>query len=66
MRENPTSMKVPPVFKVLIKRAIVNHAYTKKLTEGISQKDMLLRFDRYMKLYPNSYLEFINMEDKDA
>ena len=66
MKNNPVSMKVPSKFKVFVKRAMINHAFAKKLEEPISQSDMLLRIDRYFKLDNDIYLEFINMEDKNA
>ena len=66
MKDNPVSMKVPTKFKSLIKRATVNHAFAKKLEEPISQANMLLRLERYLKLNDSIYLEFINMEDKNA
>jgi len=63
MKDKGVSMKVPVVFKRTIKRATVNHAYAKKLEEPMSQNDMLLRLDRFLKLYPLYYNKLINMED---
>ena len=66
MKPRQSSMKVAEDFKKFIKRAVVNHAYAKKLEEPVSQVDMQLRLVRFLKLNASFYTEFINMEDKNA
>jgi hypothetical protein len=61
---NHTPMRVPIDFKVFIKKAAINHGYSKKLEDTITQAEMQLRIVKYFKLNNDSYIEMINMVDE--